>query len=124
MDAVDCAWTGLQSKITTNSAAFLMRSAMTLGRPPVKAVCAATVEKERMEIVNTLEVRTRRQRTITSFDSSIAPATGPLSLAMTTGICPKRHTRARPPKRVDERESGGREVGRVFLGRYFFPNLP
>src|SRR5258708_6738000 len=118
MDAVDCAWTGLQSKITTNSAAFLMRSAMTLGRPPVKAVCAATVE-ERMEIVNTLEVRTRRQRTITSFDSSIAPATGPLSLAMTTGICPKRHTRARPPKRVDEREAGRVNVRTIFECCYF-----
>ena len=72
-----------------------------------------------MEIANTLEIRTRRHRTTRSFDSSIAPATGPfnLSMVLATGVCPKPHLGARSaPNKMGERDTAGEKFRLMVRG--------
>jgi hypothetical protein len=80
-------------------------------RPPVKALCPATLEKEIVEIARTLEIRRCRQRTTRSFDSVLVLTTGLLNLAMVlaSGICPKPHVGVSSASN----EWGARDVGEM-----------
>ena len=90
-------------------------------RPPVKVLWAKTLEKEKMEIANAVEIKTRGHRKPGSF-GGIHPVKNPLNLAivLTNRICLKPETDERSARsKMDER--GGENIGLMFWYCYFFP---
>ena len=109
---MDCAWTELESRMTTNSGAVLMRSAITLGtclwglKAPVRELCATVLVKVKVESVGSLDITTRRHRGKTADRPTGGGLIHP-QVIPSPKICPEQYRGARnAPNKICGRDEG------------------